>query len=40
MGIKKYNPITPTMRYKTGFTFEEITQKGIKKMKIADKYLK
>jgi large subunit ribosomal protein L2 len=25
MGIKKYKPITPTMRYKTGFTFEEIT---------------
>ncbi len=25
MGIKKYRPITPTMRYKTGFTFEEIT---------------
>jgi len=25
MGIKKYRPITPTMRFKTGFTFEEIT---------------
>lgn len=25
MGIKKYKPVTPTMRYKTGFTFEEIT---------------
>ena len=25
MGIKKYRPITPTLRYKTGFTFEEIT---------------
>jgi LSU ribosomal protein L2P len=25
MGIKKYKPITPTMRFKTGFTFEEIT---------------
>ena len=26
MGIKKYKPITPTQRYKTGFTFEEITK--------------
>ncbi len=26
MGIKKYKPITPTLRYKTGFTFEEITK--------------
>lgn len=26
MGIKKYKPITPTMRFKTGFTFEEITK--------------
>ena len=26
MGIKKYRPITPTMRYKTGFTFDEITK--------------
>lgn len=25
MGIKKYKPVTPTLRYKTGFTFEEIT---------------
>ena len=25
MGIKKYKPITPTLRYKTGYTFEEIT---------------
>lgn len=25
MGIKKYRPITPTQRYKTGYTFEEIT---------------
>ncbi len=25
MGIKKYRPITPTLRFKTGFTFEEIT---------------
>jgi large subunit ribosomal protein L2 len=27
MGIKKYKPITPTMRYKTGYSFEEITKK-------------
>ncbi len=26
MGIKKYKPITPTMRFKTGYTFEEITK--------------
>lgn len=26
MGIKKYKAITPTQRYKTGFTFEEITK--------------
>lgn len=25
MGIKKYNPRTPSLRYKTGLTFEEIT---------------
>lgn len=27
MGIKKYRPLTPTQRFKTGFTFEEITKK-------------
>ena len=26
MGIKKYRPITPTLRFKTGYTFEEITK--------------
>jgi len=26
MGIKKYRPITPTQRFKTGYTFEEITK--------------
>ncbi|HOE91513.1 MAG TPA: 50S ribosomal protein L2, partial [Candidatus Cloacimonadota bacterium] len=26
MGIKKYKPVTPTMRYRTGYTFEEITK--------------
>ena len=31
MGIKKYKPITPTMRFKTGFTFEEITKKDPEK---------
>ena len=31
MGIKKYRPITPTMRYKTGFKFEEITKKDPEK---------
>lgn len=31
MGIKKYRPITPTMRYKTGYTFEEITKKDPEK---------
>lgn len=25
MGIKKYNPVTATMRYQTGLSFEEIT---------------
>lgn len=26
MGIKKYNPRTPSLRYKTGLTFDEITK--------------
>ncbi|MBI9031038.1 50S ribosomal protein L2 [bacterium] len=26
MGIKKYKPITPTLRFKTGYTFDEITK--------------
>ena len=26
MGIKKYKPVTPTLRFKTGYTFEEITK--------------
>ena len=26
MGIKKYNPRTPSLRYKTGLTFSEITE--------------
>ncbi len=31
MGIKKYNPRTPSLRYKTGLTFEEITTHGSEK---------
>ncbi|MBI9108547.1 MAG: 50S ribosomal protein L2 [Spirochaetales bacterium] len=31
MGIKKYNPRTPSLRYKTGLTFEEITTKQSEK---------
>ena len=31
MGIKKYRPITPTMRFKTGYTFEEITKENPEK---------
>ncbi len=27
MGIKNYRPITPTLRYRTGYTFDEITKK-------------
>ena len=27
MGIKKYRPLTPGLRFKTGLTFEEITKK-------------
>jgi large subunit ribosomal protein L2 len=26
MGIRKYKPVTATLRYKTGYTFEEITK--------------
>ena len=26
MGIKKYKPVTSTMRYRTGYTFDEITK--------------
>ncbi|MCD4828791.1 MAG: 50S ribosomal protein L2 [Candidatus Cloacimonetes bacterium] len=26
MGIKKYKPVTPSQRFKTGYTFEEITK--------------
>jgi len=25
MGIKKYRPVTPTLRFRTGYTFDEIT---------------
>jgi len=27
MGIKKYRPITPSLRFRTGYTFEELTKK-------------
>ncbi len=37
MGIKTYRPITSTMRYKTGFTFEEITKKEPEKSLIQPK---
>ncbi len=40
MGIKKYKPVTPTLRYKTGFTFEEITKKKPEKSLIAKKHQK
>jgi large subunit ribosomal protein L2 len=35
MGIKKYKPITPTLRYKTGYTFEEITKTSPEKSLLA-----
>ncbi|MBN1525305.1 MAG: 50S ribosomal protein L2 [Spirochaetales bacterium] len=31
MGIKKYKPVTPGLRYKTGLGFEEITRKNPEK---------
>lgn len=31
MGIKSYKPITATMRFKTGYTFDEITKKDPEK---------
>lgn len=37
MGIKKYNPTTPSRRGMTGFTFEEITDKAQVKSLIAPK---
>ena len=40
MGIKKYRPITPTMRYKTGFTFEEITSTKPEKSLLAPRFQK
>ena len=35
MGIKKYKPVTPTLRFKTGYTFEEITKSKPEKTLIA-----
>ncbi len=40
MGIKKYRPITPTMRYKTGFTFDEITSTKPEKSLLEPRYQK
>jgi large subunit ribosomal protein L2 len=40
MGIKKYRPITPTLRYKTGFTFDEITSTKPEKSLLAPRYQK
>ena len=31
MAIKKYRPLTPSLRFKTGLTFEEITKKSPEK---------
>lgn len=31
MALKKYKPMTPTQRYKTGLTFEEVTKKKSEK---------
>ncbi len=35
MGIKKYKPITPTLRFKTGYTFDEITKSTPEKSLLA-----
>jgi large subunit ribosomal protein L2 len=40
MGIKKYRPVTPTLRYKTGYTFEEITKTKPEKSLLAKKHQK
>lgn len=37
MGIKKYKPTTPTQRFKTGYTFEEITKTEPEKSLIVHK---
>jgi large subunit ribosomal protein L2 len=37
MGIKKYKPTTPTLRYKTGYTFEEITKSTPEKSLLVSK---
>jgi large subunit ribosomal protein L2 len=38
MGIKKYKPTTPTLRFKTGYTFEEITKSEPEKSLLAPKH--
>jgi large subunit ribosomal protein L2 len=40
MGIKKYKPITPTQRFKTGFTFDEITKSKPEKSLLVLKHQK
>lgn len=40
MGIKTYKPINPTMRYKTGYTFDEITKKRPEKSLTRHKHQK
>lgn len=40
MGIKKYKPVTPTLRFKTGFTFDEITKTKPEKSLIAPRHQK
>lgn len=35
MGIKSYKPVTPTLRYRTGYTFEEITKSKPEKSLLA-----
>ncbi len=40
MGIKKYRPVTPTLRYKTGYTFEEITKTKPEKSLLAKRHQK
>ena len=40
MAIKKYKPVTPTQRFKTGYTFEEITKTTPEKSLIAPRIQK
>ena len=38
MGIKKYRPVTPTLRFRTGYTFDEITKTKPEKSLLAKKH--